>query len=111
MLIAGVLCVSAAVVMAVLGLRSLVRPVDTVGLIMRSVAPPQLAGAIMLAFGGAVALAAPAATALPVICVCIVGALGTVAAGSYQTARYTLRREEAAATCSGSCAACTLACH
>jgi hypothetical protein len=113
MLIAGVLCVSAAVVMAVLGLRSLVRPVGTgtVGLIMRSVAPPQLAGAIMLAAGGAVALAAPATTALPVICVCIVGALGTVAAGSYQTARYALRHEEAAATCSGSCAACTLACH
>jgi hypothetical protein len=117
MLIAGVLCVCVAVVMAVLGLRSLARPVGTgtgtgtVGLIMRSVAPPQLAGAIMLAAGGAVALAAPAATALPVICVCIVGALGTVAAGSYQTARYALRREEAAATCSGSCAACTLACH
>ena len=113
MLIAGVLCVSAAVVMAVLGLRSLVRPVGTgtVGLIMRSIAPPQLAGAIMLAAGGAVALAAPAATALPVICVCIAGAFGTVAAGSYQTARYALRHEEAAATCNGSCAACTLACH
>ena len=113
MLIAGVLCVSAAVVMAVLGLRSLARPAGTgtTALIMRSVAPPQLAGAIMLAAGGAVALAAPAATALPVICVCIVGALGTVAAGSYQTARYALRHEEAATTCSGSCAACTLACH
>jgi hypothetical protein len=115
MLIAGVLCVCVAVAMAVLGLRSLARPVGTgtgtVGLIMRSVAPPQLAGAIMLAAGGAVALAAPSATALPVICVCIVGALGTVAAGSYQSARYALRREEASATCSGSCAACTLACH
>ena len=113
MLIAGVLCVGAAVVMAVLGLRSLVRPVGTgtAGVIMRSVAPPQLAGAIMLAAGGAVALAAPVATALPVICVCVAGALGTVAAGSYQTARYALRREEAEATCGGSCAACTLACH
>jgi hypothetical protein len=113
MLIAGVLCVCVAVVMAVLGLRSLARPVGTgtAGPIMRSVAPPQLAGAIMLAAGGAVALAAPAATALSVICVCVVGALGTVAAGSYQTARYALRREEAPATYSGSCAACTLACH
>jgi hypothetical protein len=113
MLIAGVLCVCVAVVMAVLGLRSLARPVGTgtAGLIMRSVAPPQLAGAIMLAAGGAVALTPPAATALPVICVCVVGALGTVAAGSYQTARYALRREEAPAACSGSCAACTLACH
>jgi nitrogen fixation/metabolism regulation signal transduction histidine kinase len=74
MLIAGVLCVCAAVVMAVLGLRSLARPVGT----------------------GTSAL---------------IGALGTVAAGSYQTARYALRRDEAAATCSGSCATCTLACH
>jgi hypothetical protein len=113
MLIAGVLCVSAAVLMAVLGLRSLVRPAGsgTTALIMRSVAPPQLAGAIMLAAGGTVALAAPGAKALPVICVCIAGALGTVAAGSYQTARYALRHQEAAPTCSSSCASCTLACH
>src|ERR1700753_2768263 len=113
MLIAGVLRVGAAVVMPVLGLRALVRPVGTgtAGVIMRSVAPPQLAGAIMLAAGGAVALAAPVATALPVICVCVAGALGTVAAGSYQPARYALRREEAEPTCGGSCAACTLACH
>jgi hypothetical protein len=113
MLIAGVLCVSAAVVMAVLGLRSLARPAGTgtVGLIMRSVAPPQLAGAVMLAAGGTVALAAPTATAFPVVCVCIAGALGTVAAGSYQSARFALRHQEAATPCSGSCAACTLACH
>ena len=64
---------------------------------MRSVAPPQLAAAVMLAAGGAVALAAPTGTALTVVCVCIVGAIGTVAAGSWQTARYALRREEAAA--------------
>ena len=113
MLIAGVLCVCAAVVMAVLGLRSLVRPVGTgtVGLIMRSVAPPQLAGAIMLAAGGASHWPHPRPPHCRSICVCIVGALGTVAAGSYQTARYALRHEEAAASCGGSCAACTLACH
>jgi hypothetical protein len=40
-----------------------------------------------------------------------VGAIGTVAAGSWQTARYALRREEASAGCGGVCAACTLACH
>jgi hypothetical protein len=113
MLIAGVLCVCAAVAMAVLGLRSLVRPVaaGTVGLIMRSVAPPQLAAAIMLAAGGTVAMAAPAGTALPVICVCVIGALGTVAAGSYQTARYALRHKESSGSCGGSCAGCTLACR
>lgn len=115
MLIAGVLCICAAVVLAVLGLRSLTRPAvtSTAGLVMRSVAPPQLAAATMLAVAGVVALAAPPATALTVVCVCIVGALGTVAAGSYQTARFELRHEEAsAAGCAGGgCAACTLSCH
>ena len=114
MLIAGVLCVCAAVVLAVLGLRSLTRPAaaGTAALVMRSVAPPQLAAATMLAVAGAVALAAPPATALTVVCVCIVGALGTIAAGSYQTARFALRQEEAAATgCGGACAGCSLACR
>src|SRR6201995_3009862 len=99
MLIAGVLCVSAAVVMAVLGLRSLVRPVGTgtVGVIMRSVAPPQLARASMLVAGGAVALVAPVSTALSVICVCVVAALDTEASSSYQTAPYARLREEAEA--------------
>jgi hypothetical protein len=79
---------------------------------MRSVAPPQLAAATMLAVAGAVALAAPPAAALTVVCVCVVGAIGTVAAGSYQTARYALRQQEAALTgCGGACAGCTLACH
>jgi hypothetical protein len=117
MLIAGVLCVCGAGVLAVLGLWSLWRPVatDTARLVMRSVAPPQLAAAVMLAAGGAVALAAPRNTALQVVgvCVgvCIVGALGTVAAGSWQSARYALRRDAAAVGCGGECATCTLACR
>jgi hypothetical protein len=113
MLIAGVLCVCAAGVLAVLGWRSLARPADSAAaLVLRSVAPPQLAAATMMAAAGAVALAAPPATAFTVVCVCIVGAIGTVAAGSYQTARYALRRQEAAAAgCGGACAGCTLACH
>ncbi|OBK34122.1 hypothetical protein A5658_01575 [Mycobacterium sp. 1245111.1] len=113
MLIAGMLCICAAVILAVLGLRSLTRPAvtSTAGLVMRSVAPPQLAASTMLAVAGVVALAAPQATALTVVCVCIVGALGTVAAGSYQTARFALHHEESAGQCAGSCAACTLSCH
>lgn len=113
MLIAGVLCVCVAVLLAALGLWSLARPAatDTAALLMRSVAPPQLAAAIMLAAGGAVALGARHGTALPVVVVCVVGAVGTVAAGSWQTARFALRQEEAAARCAGSCAACTLSCH
>jgi hypothetical protein len=43
--------------------------------------------------------------------VCIVGAVGTVAVGSWQSARYALRREAATARCGGACATCTLACH
>jgi hypothetical protein len=114
MLIAGVLCVCAAGILAVFGLRSLTRPAatSTAALVMRSVAPPQLAAATMLAAAGAVALAAPPATALTVVCVCIVGAIGTIAAGSYQTARFALRHEEAAVgSCGAACAGCTLACH
>lgn len=118
MLIAGVLCVCAAVVVAARGLWSLSRPsrpvaTDTTQVVMRTLAPPQLAAAVMLAAGGAVALAAPHNAALHVVgvCVgvCIAGALGTVAVGSWQSARYALRRETA--TCGGTCATCTLACH
>src|SRR6201995_2482951 len=98
MLIAGILCVCAAVVMAARGLWSLSRSVapDTAQGVMRTGAPPPLAAAGMLAGGGAVAIAAPRDTALPVVgvCVgvCIVGAVGTVAVGSWQSARYALRR-------------------
>lgn len=107
----------AAGVLAALGLRSLTRPAggdgagDSAELVMRAVAPPQLAAAMMLATGGTVALAAPCGSALTVVCVCIVGAVGTVAAGSWQIARYALLHEEAPAPCGGVCAACTLACH
>jgi hypothetical protein len=116
MLIAGVVCVCAAGVLATLGLRSLTRPntntaTDSAELVMRAVAPPRLAAAVMLATGGTVALAAPRGSALTVVCVCIVGAVGTVAAGSWQIARYALLHEEPPAPCGGVCAACTLACH
>jgi hypothetical protein len=111
MLIAGVVCVSLAVVVAVLGLRSLVRPVETTGVVLRAVAPPQLAAAVMLAAGGTVAIAAPQDTALPVIGVCILGAIGTVAAGSWQTARYALHHDAAGSGCGRECAACTLGCR
>jgi hypothetical protein len=72
-----------------------------------SLAPPQLAAAVMLAGGGSVALVAPHIALVPVI-VCIVGAVGTVAAGSWQSARYALRREAAIVGCGSDCAACTL---
>jgi hypothetical protein len=77
-------------------------------------APTQLAAAVMLAAGGVVALAASPHTALVVVIVCIAGAVGTLAAGSWQSARYALSREAASvkpAECGGSCTACSLSCH
>lgn len=84
-------------------------------LALRALAPTQLAAAVMLAAGGVVALAAPAEAALVVVVVCIVGAVGTLATGSFQSARYALRRAEAAeaepSLCGGVCGNCTLSCH
>ena len=62
-------------------------------LALRAMAPTQLAAAIMLAAGGVVALAASPHTALVVVIVCVAGALGTLAAGSWQSARFALRQE------------------
>ena len=65
----------------------------------------------MLAAGGVVALAASGHTALVLLIVCVTGALGTLAAGSWQSARFALRREAAAADCGGNCVGCTLSCR
>jgi hypothetical protein len=113
MLIAGVLCLCAAVVSAAFGLWTLARPrgADLNQQVLRAVAPTQLAAAVMLSAGGAVALASPSHIGLPVVIVCVLGAVGTVAAGSWQGARFAVRQEPAAADCAGSCAACTLSCH
>jgi hypothetical protein len=116
MLIAGVLCVCAAVASAGFGARSLsqTKTADTTAttaLALRAMAPTQLAAAVMLAAGGVVALAASGHTALVVLTVCVTGALGTLAAGSWQSARFALRREAAAADCGGNCVGCTLSCR
>lgn len=117
MLVAGVLCVCAAIASATFGTWSLShpRPVDPTQLALRAMAPTQLAAAVMLAAGGVVALAASPQTALVVVIVCVVGALGTLATGSWQSARYALGRapgaEQATASCGGVCASCTLSCH
>jgi hypothetical protein len=64
----------------------------------------------MLTAGGIVALSTTPSTGVFVLVVCVVGAVGTVAAGCYQSAKVVAQRE-AAATCTGSCASCTLSCH
>jgi hypothetical protein len=113
MLIAGVLCVCAAAASAGFGTWSLShsQTVDTAQLALRALAPTQLAAAVMLAAGGVVALAASPHTALVVLIVCVAGALGTLAAGSWQSARFALRREAAPASCAGNCVLCTQSCH
>jgi hypothetical protein len=112
MLIAGVLCVCAAVASAGFGTWSLAHnQTGTTQLALRAMAPTQLAAAVMLAAGGVVALAAAANTALVVLIVCVAGALGTLASGSWQSARYAVRQEAAAPGCVGNCAVCTQSCH
>ncbi|OBH06535.1 hypothetical protein [Mycobacterium sp. E1747] len=113
MLIAGVVCMCAAVASAGFGTWSLARGqnADPTALALRSVAPAQLAASIMLAAGGVVALAAPPHTALVVLIVCVVGAFGTLAAGSWQSARFALQQEAAAPACTGACSGCTQSCH
>lgn len=116
MLIAGVLCMCAAVASASFGALSLVHApaADPAQRALRAIAPTQLAAAIMLAAGGVVALAATAPTGLVVVIVCVAGALGTLATGCWQSARYALRGAAVGveeASCGGSCAVCTLSCQ
>jgi hypothetical protein len=112
MLIAGVAYVCAALASAVSGLCTLTRPrpSDPSRLVVRAVAPAQLAAAVMLAVGGAVALTGPSHGVVVVLLVCTAGAVGTLAAGSWQGARYAARRQTVSA-CAGSCGACTLSCR
>jgi hypothetical protein len=113
MWIAGVLCMCAAVASAGFGTWSLAhnQAVDTTQLALRAMAPTQLAAAVMLAAGGVVTLAASPHTALVVLIVCVAGALGTLATGSWQSARFALRQDAAAPNCAGNCAVCTQSCH
>jgi hypothetical protein len=115
MLIAAVLCLCAAVATASLGVWLLSRPKsgDYVRQILRGIAPIQLAAAVMLAAGGAVALSAKPQTGLLVVIVCVVGAISTVAAGCWQSAKVVARAEAGQATeaCAGACATCTLSCN
>ena len=113
MFIAGVLCMCAAVAAAGFGTWSLSHDQsgETTALALRAMAPTQLAAAVMLAAGGGVALAASSHTALVVLIVCVAGALGTLATGSWQSARFALRQESAAPGCIGNCAVCTQSCH
>jgi hypothetical protein len=122
MLIAAVLCLCTAVATAGLGLWLLSRPraADPVRQVLRAVAPTQLAAAVMLTAGGVVALSAHPQTGLLVVVVCVVGAVATVAAGCWQSAKAVaasaaqstgVARPSGAVGCGGACATCTLSCN
>ncbi|HVQ49633.1 MAG TPA: hypothetical protein VMS92_06255 [Mycobacterium sp.] len=122
MLIAAVLCLCAAVATAGFGLWLLTRPrtADPVSQVLRAVAPTQLAAAVMLTAGGLVALSARPQTGMLVVVVCVVGAVATVAAGCWQSAKVVAatgaqstgaQRPSGAVGCGGACATCTLSCH
>ncbi|ORA36197.1 hypothetical protein [Mycobacterium aquaticum] len=117
MLIAALLCLSVAVIVGILGLWLLTRPHsgDPVRTVLRAVAPTQLAAAVMLAAGGVAALSAEPRTGVVVVTVCVIGAVATVAAGCWQSAKVVARAEAASPVgsgggCTGSCASCTLSC-
>lgn len=116
-MIAAVVCLCAAVLTAATGLWSMTRPAaaDPVRQVLRAVVPTQLAASVMLAAGGAVALAAPPHAGVLALIVCVVGAVGTVSAGCYQSAKGVAQREAAteatSAGCEGVCASCTLSCR
>jgi hypothetical protein len=113
MLLAAVFCLCAAVATAGVGLWLLRRPGsgDPVRQALRAVAPTQLAAAAMLAAGGTVALSAHRDTGLVVVIVCVIGAVSTVAAGCWQSAKAVVRSQSGqAAACGGACATCTLSC-
>lgn len=116
MLVAGVLCLTAAAAFLVAGARALARPASggATGQVLRAVAPTQLAAAVMLAAGGAVALSHQPSIGL--LALCIAGALGTVSAGAWQGARYVhVAQPREPKACRSSeelcCAACTFSCR
>ena len=84
---------------------------DVTGQVMRLVAPTQVAAAVMLAAAGVIALLAPSRVGMAALLVGFAGAVGTVAAGSWQGARYAASRESLAACGSGGgCGSCTKMC-
>ena len=115
MLIAAVLCLCAAAATAGFGIWLLTRPrtADPVRQVLRAVAPTQLAAAAMLTAAGLVALSARPQTGLLVVVVCVVGAVATVAAGCWQSAKAVAAStaQSTSAPCGGACATCTLSCN
>ena len=108
MTVAAVVCLRMAVLIGGSGLWTLARTpgVDLTAQVLRAVAPTQIAAAVMLAAGAVVGLVARGQFGWIAIITGVVGAVATIAAGSWQGARYAARREAAAGGGCGSGEAC-----
>jgi hypothetical protein len=113
MVVAAVVCLVLAALIGGSGAWTLVRrPAGDINAqVMRLVAPTQLAAAVMLAAAGIVALVAPTRVGLPALAIGAVAAVATVAAGSWQGARFAAR-QEASGGCgsAGGCGGCSRVC-
>jgi hypothetical protein len=74
--------------------------------VLRAVAPTQLAAAAILTVAGVVALSSQPETGAVVVIVCVVGAIATVAAGCWQSAKFVAASTAAAPACGGASAGC-----
>ena len=114
MVIGAVVSLVLAVLIGGTGLWTLRRPVpaDLNGQVVRMVAPTQLAAGVMLAAGGAIALAASHRIGLIALIGGFVGAVGTIAAGSWQSARYATRKQSSGGCgSSAGCGGCSQVCE
>lgn len=114
MVIGAVLCLGLAVLIGGSGAWTLRRPAgsDVTSQVIRLVAPTQLAAAVMLAGGAVIALAAPSRIGGIALAVGVVGAIATIAAGSWQGARYAARKQTSGGCGSASgCGGCSQVCE
>ncbi len=113
MIVGAVACLGLAVLIGGSGVWTWTRTpaTDLTSQVLRSVAPTQVAAAVMLAAGGVCALVAPPPIGLIGLIAGIIGAVGTIAAGSWQGARFAARREATGGCGSGDgCAGCAKLC-
>jgi len=114
MIVGAVVSLCLATLIGFSGLWTLARRpgVDVTGQVLRSVAPTQLAAAVMLTAGAVSTLAAPARIGWAGLVIGGLGALGTIAAGSWQGARFAAQRRGQVDCGSGdACAGCTRLCR
>lgn len=114
MVIGAVLSLLLAVLIGGSGWWTLARRggIDVNDRVLRAVAPTQVAAAVMLVAGGVAALTARSQIGLSGLIIAAVGAIGTIAVGSWRAARYAASRQGAVGCGSGGgCTGCTQLCR